>query len=158
MEAANKGAHESGGVSVGLGIELPHEQGMNDFVDLGVNFRYFFARKTMFVKYSDGFVVMPGGFGTLDELFEALTLVQTRKILGFPVVLVGREFWGGLLGWIRASLLEAGTISPGDPELITLVDTAEEAVEEVVRAARTLRASESAASAESAETPAEAAS
>lgn len=153
MEAANKGAHESGGVSVGLGIELPHEQGMNDFVDLGVNFRYFFARKTMFVKYSDGFVVMPGGFGTLDELFEALTLVQTRKILGFPVVLVGREFWGGLLGWIRASLLEAGTISPGDPDLITLVDTAEEAVDEVVRAARTLRASESAPSAESAETP-----
>ena len=104
MEAANKGAHRAGGVSVGLGIELPHEQGMNDFVDLGINFRYFFARKTMFVKYSDGFVVMPGGFGTLDELFEALTLVQTGKVEGFPVVLVGREFWGGLLEWVRGAL------------------------------------------------------
>ncbi len=92
MEAANKGAHECGGVSVGLGIELPHEQGMNDYVDLGINFRYFFVRKTMFVKYAQGYVVMPGGFGTMDELFEALTLVQTQKITSFPIVLFGTEY------------------------------------------------------------------
>lgn len=152
MEAANKGAQEAGGVSVGLGIELPHEQGMNDYVDLGVNFRYFFARKTMFVKYSDGFVVMPGGFGTMDELFEALTLVQTRKVLSFPVVLVGREYWGGLLDWIRTTLVDAGTVSPEDPELLHVVDTAEEAVELVVGTARRVRADAAAqAAAEAAE-------
>ena len=139
MEAANKGAHRAGGVSVGLGIELPHEQGMNDFVDLGINFRYFFARKTMFVKYSDGFVVMPGGFGTLDELFEALTLVQTGKVEGFPVVLVGREFWGGLLEWVRGALAGTGMISPSDADLVMVADTAQEAVDLVVGGARRIR-------------------
>ncbi|MDO4242370.1 MAG: TIGR00730 family Rossman fold protein [Actinomyces sp.] len=142
MEAANKGAHEAGGVSVGLGIELPHEQGMNDYVDLGVNFRYFFARKTMFLKYSDGFVVMPGGLGTLDELFEALTLVQTQKVSSFPIVLVGTAFWEGLISWIRSTLVDTGVISNGDPGLLHLVDTAEEAVSYVVGAAQQMRADE----------------
>ena len=142
MEAANKGAHEVGGVSVGLGIELPHEQGMNDYVDLGVNFRYFFARKTMFVKYSDGFVVMPGGFGTMDELFEALTLVQTRKVKEFPVVLVGRQFWSGLVDWLRGTLVTEGVISADDPGLFHLAVTAEKAVDYVVGAARRVRAGE----------------
>ncbi|QPL06111.1 MULTISPECIES: TIGR00730 family Rossman fold protein [Actinomyces] len=140
MEAANKGAHEAGGVSVGLGIELPLEQGMNEYVDLGINFRYFFARKTMFVKYSDGFVVMPGGFGTMDELFEALTLVQTQKVDGFPVVLVDSSFWGGLMDWLRGTLVSAGVISAGDVDLVRVVDTAEEAVDDVVGSARRLRA------------------
>ncbi|WP_127130446.1 TIGR00730 family Rossman fold protein [Georgenia sp. SYP-B2076] len=128
MEAANKGAAEAGGLSVGLGIELPFEQGMNAWVDLGVNFRYFFARKMMFVKYSQGFVVLPGGFGTMDELFEALTLVQTQKVSSFPIVLVGKEFWGGLVSWIKTSMLEHGAINPADVELLPVVDTAEEAV------------------------------
>ncbi|MFT0762704.1 TIGR00730 family Rossman fold protein [Scrofimicrobium sp. R131] len=128
MEAANKGAHEAGGISVGLGIELPFEQGINKWVDLGVNFRYFFARKVMFVRYSRAFVALPGGFGTLDELFEALTLVQTGKIGSFPIVLVGRDFWGPLADWIRDRLREGGLISPGDEHLFTIVDTAEEAV------------------------------
>lgn len=128
MEAGNRGALESGGTSVGLGIELPHEQGMNQYVDLGVDFRYFFARKTMFVKYSSGFVVMPGGFGTLDELFEALCLMQTHKVAMFPVILVGSDFWGGLLDWIRTTLVDHGMISPGDVDLVRVVDTAEEAV------------------------------
>src|SRR3982751_2431127 len=101
--AANRGASDAGGVSVGLGIELPFEQGMNEYVDLGVNFRYFFARKTMFVKYAEGFVVLPGGFGTLDELFEALTLVQTQKVTAFPVVLMGVDYWQGLVDWIATS-------------------------------------------------------
>lgn len=153
MEAANKGAHNAGGVSVGLGIELPHEQGMNEYVDLGVHFRYFFARKTMFLKYSDGFVVMPGGFGTLDELFEAVTLVQTQKVSHFPIVLVGRRFWGGLVSWIEQSLSTNGVISPQDRELVHLVDTAEEAVEAVVTRARSMRAAEAAASAQSAGSP-----
>ncbi|HLT84341.1 MAG TPA: TIGR00730 family Rossman fold protein [Phototrophicaceae bacterium] len=131
MEAANKGACEAGGVSVGLGIELPFEQGMNEWVDLGVNFRYFFARKTMFVKYALGFIVLPGGFGTMDELWEALTLVQTGKVRSFPIVLVGSEYWGGLLEWTRRTMVEAGTISADDLDLIQLVDTAEEAVERV---------------------------
>src|SRR5690606_9892949 len=105
MEAANRGATEvDGGVSVGLGIELPFEQRMNDYVDLGIEFRYFFVRKTMFVKYSCGFIALPGGFGTLDELFEALTLVQTRKVTSFPVILMGSEFWGGLVDWIKSQL------------------------------------------------------
>jgi len=140
MEAANKGAHGAGGVSVGLGIELPHEQGMNEYVDLGVNFRYFFARKTMFLKYSDGFVVMPGGMGTLDELFEAVTLVQTGKVSSFPIVLVGSDYWRGLVDWIRGTLVDSGTISPGDVDLLPVVDTAQEAVDYVVDGARRLRA------------------
>lgn len=128
MEAGNKGAHDAGGTSIGLGIELPFEQGLNDYVDLGINFRYFFVRKMMFVKYSLGFVVLPGGFGTLDELFEALTLVQTHKVKSFPVVLVGSEFWGGLVEWIQKTLIAQGMISEGDDKLFTVVDTAEEAV------------------------------
>lgn len=140
MEAANKGAREAGGISVGLGIELPHEQGMNDYVDLGVNFRYFFARKTMFLKYSDGFVIMPGGMGTLDELFEAVTLVQTQKVPSFPIALVGSQFWGGLVDWMRGTLVQAATIDADDVALLRVVDTAEEAVDFVVDAARTMRA------------------
>lgn len=145
MEAANRGAAEAGGKSVGLGIELPHEQGLNKWVDLGINFRYFFARKTMFVKYAEGFVVLPGGFGTLDELFEALTLVQTHKVTGFPIVLVGTEFWGGLVTWIRDSLAARGLISPGDVDLIQLTDDAEEAVRIVVERVAALRAEREAA-------------
>ena len=122
MEAANRGASEGGGLSVGLGIELPFEQELNEWVDVGISFRYFFVRKTMFVKYAQAFVILPGGFGTLDELFEALTLVQTRKVTRFPVILYGREYWSGLLDWIRASMLSTGTISPGDLELITVTD------------------------------------
>jgi len=148
MEAANRGAKEAGGVSIGLGIELPFEQGMNDWVDLGVNFRYFFARKTMFVKYSEGFVVLPGGFGTLDELFEALTLVQTHKVIEFPIVLVGRDHWQGLLDWINGPVVDAGLISPIDRELIQVVDTAAEAVQVVLDRGAELRAAEEAATAE----------
>jgi uncharacterized protein (TIGR00730 family) len=128
MEAANKGACEAGGVSVGLGIELPFEQGMNEWVDIGVNFRYFFARKTMFVKYAQGFVVLPGGFGTFDELFEALCLVQTRKVTSFPVVLLGHSYWDGLVDWLRATVLTGGKIAERDLELFTVTDDPEEAV------------------------------
>jgi len=150
MEAANKGAHENGGTSVGLGIELPFEQGMNSYVDLGVNFRYFFARKTMFVKYADGFVVLPGGFGTFDELFEALTLVQTRKVRQFPVVLVGVAYWSGLLDWLRDSVLARGAISAPDLGLLKLTDDPDEAVRLVVAGVRDLHASEERAEAEAA--------
>src|SRR3984885_13712892 len=122
MQAANQGAAEAGGISVGLGIELPVEQGLNEYVDMGLEFRYFFVRKTMFVKYAQAFVVLPGGFGTLDELFEARTLVQTGKITKFPIVLVGSSYWAGLLSWIKDSLLGEGKISPGDPELLYLAD------------------------------------
>ena len=132
MEAANKGALEAGGTSVGLGIELPFEQGMNRFVDLGVNFRYFFARKTMFVKYAQGFVVLPGGFGTLDELFEAVTLVQTRKVTSFPLVLMGTAYWGGLLDWLRQTAEATGTISPPDVDLLHVTDDVDEAVRIIV--------------------------
>ncbi|MFI2753473.1 TIGR00730 family Rossman fold protein [Cellulomonas sp. P22] len=145
MEAANKGASEAGGLSVGLGIELPFEQGMNQWVDLGVNFRYFFARKTMFVKYAEGFVVLPGGFGTFDELFEALTLVQTHKVTEFPIVLVGRSYWSGLLDWLRGPVLERGTISAVDLDLLNVVDDAEEAVRIVCERGAELRAAELAA-------------
>jgi uncharacterized protein (TIGR00730 family) len=134
MEAANKGARDAGGTSVGLGIELPFEQGLNRYVDLGVNFRYFFARKTMFVKYASGFIVLPGGFGTLDELFEAVTLVQTRKVTRFPIVLIGASYWGGLLDWLRQTAVEAGTISAADIDLLHLTDDVEEAVQ-IVREA-----------------------
>lgn len=136
MEAGNRGAKEAGGVSVGLGIELPHEQGLNPYVDLGVDFRYFFARKTMFVKYSSGFVVMPGGFGTFDELFEALCLMQTHKIEMFPVVLVGRAYWQGLVDWLRGTVLERGTINHADLDLLRVVDTAEEALDVLREAAQ----------------------
>jgi uncharacterized protein (TIGR00730 family) len=134
MEAGNKGALENGGVSVGLGIELPFEQRMNDYVDIGIEFRYFFVRKTMFVKYSEAFVVLPGGFGTLDEMFEALTLVQTKKITQFPIVLVGTEFWGGLLDWIRGTLLPSGKISSADPGLFHVTDDPAEVVRIVTKA------------------------
>jgi uncharacterized protein (TIGR00730 family) len=129
MEAANRGASEAGGVSVGLGIEVPFEQRLNDWVDAGIVFRYFFVRKTMFVKYSQGFVVFPGGFGTLDELFESLTLVQTGKVTQFPVVLVGCEYWRGLLDWVRAHPLEHGNIGADDLDLVHLTDDMDEVVE-----------------------------
>jgi uncharacterized protein (TIGR00730 family) len=132
MVAANKGAGEAGGVSVGLGIELPFEQGINQWVDLAVNFRYFFARKTMFVKYAQGFVVLPGGFGTLDELFEALVLVQTHKVTSFPIVLLGRDYWQGLLDWISGPVLARGMISAPDVDLLNVTDDVDEAVELLV--------------------------
>src|ERR671911_877389 len=129
MEAANKGATEAGGVSVGLGIELPFESGLNPYVNLGINFRYFFARKTMFVKYAQGFVVMPGGFGTFDELFEALTLVQTQKVTSFPVVLFDTGYWSGLVDWLAGTVLDRGAIKPTDLNLFTVTDDVGEAVE-----------------------------
>jgi uncharacterized protein (TIGR00730 family) len=128
MEAVNKGAFEAGGKSIGLGIELPFEQSLNQYIDQGINFRYFFVRKTCFVKYSQGFIVLPGGFGTLDELFEALTLVQTHKVTSFPVVLIGKGYWGGLVDWMRGSMLAAGKISAPDLDLIHLTDDPDEAV------------------------------
>ncbi|MFD7005440.1 MULTISPECIES: TIGR00730 family Rossman fold protein [Rhodococcus] len=133
MEAANRGASESGGYSIGLGIELPFEEGLNEWVDLGINFRYFFARKTMFVKYSQAFICLPGGFGTLDELFEALTLVQTRKVTRFPIVLFGTEYWSGLVDWLRGTLQRSGKISEGDVNLLHVTDDVEEAVQIVIR-------------------------
>ncbi|QKT07862.1 TIGR00730 family Rossman fold protein [Gordonia sp. X0973] len=129
MESVNRGARQAGACSIGLGIELPFEQHLNPFIDIGLNFRYFFARKTMFVKYAQAFVCLPGGFGTLDELFEALTLVQTHKVTQFPIILVGREFWAGLHEWITDRLVAEGMVSPGDPGLISVVDTPEEVVE-----------------------------
>ncbi len=132
MESANRGCSEAGGVSVGLGIELPFEQGLNAYVDLGVNFRYFFARKTMFVKYAEGFIVLPGGFGTFDELFEALTLVQTQKVTMFPIVLMGTQYWQGLLDWLRSAALAQGTINERDLALIHLTDDVDEAVSRIV--------------------------
>ncbi len=128
MEAANKGASQAGGVSVGLGIELPFESGLNPWVDLGVNFRYFFARKTMFVKYSQGFAVLPGGLGTLDEMFEALTLAQTQKVTSFPVVLIGKAYWQGLFDWLSGPVADDGKISPHDLDMVTLTDDVDEAV------------------------------
>ena len=128
MEAANKGASEAGGLSVGLGIELPFEQKLNSYVELGIDFRYFFARKTMFVKYAQGFVVLPGGMGTLDELFEAVTLVQTRKVTSFPIVCLGTDYWGGLIEWLRESVAGRGNISPADIDLLQLTDDPAEAV------------------------------
>lgn len=132
MEGANRGASDADGYSIGLGIELPFEQGLNDWVDLGVNFRYFFVRKTMFVKYSQAFVCLPGGFGTLDELFEALTLVQTGKVTRFPIILLGTEFWSGLIDWIKNTLVTQGKVSHGDLELIHCTDSVEEAVQIVL--------------------------
>jgi uncharacterized protein (TIGR00730 family) len=132
MEAANKGASEAGGISVGLGIELPWESGLNEWVDVGVNFSYFFARKTMFVKYSQGFIVMPGGVGTLDELFEALTLVQTGKVTSFPIVLVGTSYWQGLIDWLRDTALAQGKLAQADIDRLILTDDVAEAVELMV--------------------------
>lgn len=150
MEGANRGACDGGGVSVGLGIELPFEQDMNDWVDLAVNFRYFFARKTMFIKYAQGFVVLPGGFGTLDELFESLVLVQTRKVTSFPIVLLGTEYWSGLLDWLAGPVLSRGMISAPDLELLHLTDDVDEAVGVLV-SSRDQRAREWAAVAAAAE-------
>ncbi len=136
MEAANKGAASANGVSVGLGIELVTEQGLNDYVEIGLEFRYFFVRKTMFVKYSQAFVVLPGGFGTLDELFEALTLVQTGKITKFPIVLVGRAYWSGLLAWLRDVVGSKQKVSPSDIDLLSVADTPDEVVSIIRRAHR----------------------
>ncbi|WFF06978.1 TIGR00730 family Rossman fold protein [Micromonospora sp. WMMD1076] len=144
MEAANRGAGEAGGLSVGLGIELPFEQGLNDWVDLAIDFRYFFARKTMFVKYAQAFVVLPGGFGTLDELFEALTLVQTGKVTRFPVVLMGTDYWRGLLDWLRGTMAAEGKIGPSDLDLIRLTDDVNEAVRHIVEAEAVLSAEQEA--------------
>jgi uncharacterized protein (TIGR00730 family) len=132
MEAVNRGACEAGGISVGLGIELPFEQRLNDWVDIGINFRYFFARKTMFVKYAQAFVIMPGGFGTLDEMFEALNLVQTHKVTRFPVVLFGRSYWGGLIDWLRSTVLAGGKIAGPDLELVHVTDDIDDAVARIV--------------------------
>ena len=128
MEAANRGAREGGGVSVGCNIELPFEQGLNEYVTLGMEFRYFFVRKTMFVKYAEAFCIFPGGFGTMDELFEALTLIQTGKVQHFPVVLFGSAYWRGMLDWMRGTLLADGKISPEDLTLFTVTDEVDEAV------------------------------
>ena len=131
MEATNRGASEAGGLSVGLGIELPFEQSLNEWVDIGLEFRYFFARKTMFVKYAQAFVILPGGFGTMDELFEALTLVQTHKVNQFPVILIGAEFWAPLLAWLRDTLVPQGLISPEDLELFQVTDDVDDAVRRI---------------------------
>jgi uncharacterized protein (TIGR00730 family) len=127
MEAANRGAFEAGGMSIGCNIELPHEQHTNDYVSLQIDFRYFFVRKTMFVKYSEGFVVFPGGFGTMDELFEALTLIQTGKTRGFPLVLYGSDFWDDLVRWMRRRLVADGLITKADLDLMHIVDTPDDA-------------------------------
>lgn len=133
MEAANKGAVEAGGVSVGLGIELPFEAAMNPYVTLGINFRYFFVRKVMFLKYSRGFVVLPGGFGTFDELFEALTLAQTRKVTAFPIVLFGSRFWLPLRQWLTEHMLAAGYVSDQDVDRVHVCDDPHEAIRFVTR-------------------------
>ncbi|MFC7548172.1 TIGR00730 family Rossman fold protein [Plantactinospora sp. GCM10030261] len=140
MEAANRGASEAGGMSIGLGIELPFEQGINDWVDLAIDFRYFFARKTMFVKYAQAFVVLPGGFGTMDELFEALTLVQTGKVTRFPVVLMGETYWRGLLDWLRDTMAAHGKIGPVDLDLVRVTDSVQVAVRHIVEADAALTA------------------
>jgi len=133
MEAANRGAHEANGLSVGLGIELPHEQGLNEYVDLGLNFRYFFARKTMFLKYSQAFVCLPGGLGTMDEFFEVLCMVQTKKVTNFPMVLIGTQFWSGLVEWMEKTLADGGYIHEHDLDLFLVTDDPAEAVEHIVR-------------------------
>jgi uncharacterized protein (TIGR00730 family) len=133
MEAANRGAKEAGGVSIGCNIELPFEQGLNEYVDLGMEFRYFFVRKVMFVKYAEAFVIFPGGFGTLDELFEALTLIQTGKVDHFPVVLYGKDYWDGMLEWIRDKPLYEEKISPEDLDLVTITSDIDEAVDAITK-------------------------
>jgi uncharacterized protein (TIGR00730 family) len=134
MEAANRGAKDAGGESIGCNIELPFEQGANPYVDTLVNFRYFFVRKTMFVKYSNAFIIFPGGFGTLDELFEALTLIQCGKIYQFPVILFGRHYWAGLMRWLHSRVAGEGKISPGDLDLVLLTDDPAEAAQAVIDA------------------------
>ena len=134
MDAANRGAYEAGGLSVGLGIELPFEQGLNKYVDLGINFRYFFARKTMFLKYSQAFVCLPGGMGTMDELFEMLCMVQTGKVTNYPIVLIGTEYWTGLVDWMANTLVADGYINPQDMDLFLLTDSVDAAVEHIVAA------------------------
>ncbi len=134
MEAANRGAWEADGVSVGLGIELPFESGLNEYVDIGINFRYFFARKTMFVKYAQGFIGLPGGFGTFDEIFEAITLVQTQKVTSFPIVLIGTSYWSGLVRWLREVVLDGGKINEADLALMHVTDDIDEAVAIMVQA------------------------
>jgi uncharacterized protein (TIGR00730 family) len=136
MEAANRGAKEAGGLSVGFNIELPHEQASNDYLDISVTFRHFYARKTMFVKAAEGFLVFPGGFGTLDELFESLTLIQTQKVRHFPVVLVGGEYWRGLLAWVEGEVVGEGTIARQDLDLFTVTDDAAQAVRTVLECYR----------------------
>ena len=136
MEAANRGARDAGGLSIGANIELPFEQGLNEYVDLGMEFRYFFVRKVMFVKYAEGFVIFPGGFGTLDELFESLTLIQTGKVEHFPVVLYGKDYWRGLLEWIREKPLYEEKISPQDLDLVTVTDDVDQACRAIVESHR----------------------
>jgi uncharacterized protein (TIGR00730 family) len=133
MEAANRGAQEAGGLSIGCNIELPFEQGLNEYVDLGMEFRYFFVRKVMFVKYASGFVIFPGGFGTLDELFEALTLIQTGKVEHFPIVLYGTDYWEGMMEWIRERPLYEEKISPSDLDLLTITSDIDEACDAMAR-------------------------
>src|SRR5262245_26138832 len=133
MEAANKGAKQGGGLSIGCNIELPFEQGTNEYVDVAINFRYFFVRKTMFVKYSEAFVIFPGGFGTMDELFEALTLIQTGKVDNFPLILFGKEYWKGLIDWIKGTMISEGKIAPEDLNLLIMTDSVEEACETIVK-------------------------
>ena len=132
MEAANRGAHEAGGLSVGFNILLPHEQGLNPYCDIELTFKHFYARKTMFVKAAEGFVILPGGFGTMDELFEALTLIQTGKIGSFPVVLLDTDYWEEMLDWVRDEMLADGLVSPHDLDLLMLTDDPEEAVARIV--------------------------
>jgi uncharacterized protein (TIGR00730 family) len=143
MEAANRGCHEGGGLSVGFGIELPHEQRMNDYIDLGLVFNHFYTRKTMFVKAAEGFCVFPGGFGTADELFESLTLIQTGKVMHFPVVLLGEAYWTPLLEWVRRSALADGMVAAGDLALLTLTDDPQVALETVLDAFRAINGSPS---------------
>ena len=132
MEAGNKGAHDAGGGSVGIGIELPFETGLNDYVTLGINFRYFFVRKTMFLKYSEAFVCLPGGFGTMDELCEVLCMVQTGKMTNYPIVMLGTDYWGGLVEWFKARLVAEGMINESDVDLFMVTDSVDEAVQHIV--------------------------
>ena len=156
MEAANRGAREGGGRSIGCAIELPHEQATNPYVDLAVNFRYFFVRKTMFAKYAEGFVIFPGGFGTLDELFEALTLIQTEKLSNFPTILMGASYWQGLLDWLRQTVRAEGKITPRDFDLLICTDDPAEAAEMLVDAHRRQRAEHTGREHEDPPTPREA--
>ena len=131
MEAANRGAAEGGGKSVGMNIRLPFEQKPNPYSNVSIDYKYFFIRKVMFVKYAMAYVILPGGFGTMDELFEALTLIQTKRIRSFPVVLMGRDYWGGLVGWLKKTMLREGKISPGDLELIQMIDEPDQVVRHI---------------------------